>query len=401
MAISITEALNIIDNQKVSAKIETKPLEECDSRVAAKDYEALISLPGFDNSAMDGFAVLLSDAGKEVRVSAEIFAGEDKELYVKEGEAIKIMTGARVPQNTEAVVPMEDVEYIGEKIVLPKKIAKEAHIRFLGEDIKEGERVVEKGELLNAYKIALLASQGISYIDVFKKPAVTVFATGSELKMHYESLSGSQIYNSNTPALYLRTRELGCESSFLRVAKDSKEAVKEALLQSLKSDLIITTGGVSVGEADYTKEVFKECGMEILFSKIDIKPGKPTTLGKIGDTFILNLPGNPFAAMANFEIFGRFLINRLRGMRECYHKPIKVKLKEKLQLKGGKDTVIPGIFDGEYFKPLNSYGPGMVSTMAKSEGFIIASKEAKELKEGYFIPLFNLTSKEARDIISR
>jgi molybdopterin molybdotransferase len=344
---------------------------------------------------------MLNDSNKVVKVVDEIFAGDDKSLDLKQKEAIKIMTGAKIPKNCEAVVPIEDVKFIKDRLIqLPKDIKKGANIRLKGEDVKEKEIIALNGELLNAYKLALLASQGISYIDTFKKPRVTVFATGSELKMHYEKTSGTQIYNSNTPALYLRSKELGANSSFLRVAKDSKEAIKEAILQSLDSDLIITTGGVSVGEADYTKEVFKECGMEILFSKIDIKPGKPTTLGKIGNTFVLNLPGNPLAAMVNFEIFGRFLINRLRGLKAYHINPIKAKLKEKLLIKGNKDSVIPGNFDGEFFTPLSKFAPGMVSSMAKADGFIIASKEAKELKEALFIPFFNLTSKEAKNIIS-
>ena len=219
--------------------------------------------------------------------------------------------------------------------------------------------------------------------------------------MHYESLSSSQIYNSNTPALLSRAKELGCDVTFVGKIEDNKLAIQEAIRNALDANLIITSGGVSVGEADFTKEAFKELGMEILFSKIDIKPGKPTTLGKLGDTYVLNLPGNPLAAILNFEIFGRFLINRLSGRTDPYIRPTIAKLKEKIILKPGRDTIIPGRFDGEHFLPLSKRSPGMVSPAAQMDGFIIASKESSALtKSVRFIPLSNATAPTFEEIIS-
>ncbi len=401
MAISITEALELIASQKIAPKKESIPLESALGRICARNYSATVDLPGFHNSAMDGFAVKLQDAGKEVKVVATVLAGENIEVSVRPGEAVKIMTGAKLPQGCEAIVPIEDVEYRGEKVVLPKKIAPKAHMRLKGEDVQKESTVVEAGTKLNAYKIALLASQGYSYVEVFRLPKVALFATGSELKMHYESLNPSELYNSNTPALLARAKELGCEVSFIGKVEDSLLAIQEAITNALDADLIVTSGGVSVGEADYTKEAFKKAGMEILFSKVDIKPGKPTTLGKIGNTFILNLPGNPLAAMLNLEIFGRFLINRLSGRGDCYHRPIFTKLKNKLTLKPGRDTVIPGFFNGEYFEVFEKRAPGMVAPAAKMNGFIIASKETSTLKEARFIPLWDFYSKEPQDIFSR
>ncbi len=405
MAISIKEALGIIDKQKIMLKKETSCIEEAVGRVAAKDYYANIDLPTFDNSAMDGYAVKLEDTGKEVKILATTLAGEQSEAEVTPGYAIKIMTGAKLPKGTQAVVPLEDVEYLGESVILPKKIKEHANMRFAGEDVAKDECIIEKGEELSAYKIALLASQGYSYIEIHRKPKVNVFATGHELKMHYEQLHNAQIYNSNTPALLTRAKELGCEVTFTGKIEDDKESIKEAIRNALDADLIITSGGVSVGEADFTKEAFKELGMEILFSKIDIKPGKPTTLGKIGNTFVLNLPGNPLAAILNFEIFGRFLINRLKGKKSYYFQPIKAKLQEKFTHKPGRDTVIPGRFDGEYFIPLQKYGPGMVKPAAIMDGFIIVDKETESLsksKNVLFIPLFcESTTSMQEEIITK
>ncbi len=401
MAISLIEALNILDKEQLPYKKEILCLEDALGRVAATNIEALCDLPNFDNSAMDGYAVRLEDAGKEVKVVGTILAGEQKELIVEPGSAVKIMTGAKLPKGCEAVVPIEDVEYLGERIILPQKIKENANMRFAGEDVAKGSTIVQKGERLSSYHLSLLASQGISYLEVFKKPKVSVFATGSELKMHYERLQASQIYNSNTPSFAARAKELGCEVSFYQKSGDDLESIKEAISNALDADLIVTSGGISVGEADFTKEAFRELGMEILFSKIDIKPGKPTTLGKIGSTYVLNLPGNPLAAQLNFELFARTLINRLRGLRAYHLRPIKAKLKEKLTIKPGRDTVIPGYFDGEFFEPSAKRAPGMVSVMPKANGFIIVDKKLGEVKkEVNFIPLWDFYADEAKSLIS-
>ena len=401
MAIYLIDALNIIDSLDIAPHIETLCLESAIDRICAVEIKATIDLPGSDNSAMDGYAIKLQDAGKSVHIVETILAGSLPKNELQPGKAIKVMTGAKLPVGTEAVVPIEDVEYEGENVKLPSKIKPKANMRFKGEDIAQGEKIVTRGQKLDAFQIALLASQGISYIDVYKKPLVAIFATGSELKMHFESLQASQIYNSNTPSFYARCLELGCDVRLIRSSGDNLDSIKRAIENALDADLIITSGGMSVGEADFTKEAFKEMGMEIFFSKIDVKPGKPTTLGKIGSTFVLNLPGNPLAAQLNFELFGRTLINRLKGLKAYHLCPIRAKLKEKFINKPGRDTIIPGFFDGEYFYPTTKRASGMVSTMAKANGFIIASKEVSELKkEVLFIPLWEFYANEPKRLIS-
>ena len=399
--ITIDEAIDLIASQKVSPRYETRCLEDALGAILAQDLEAKIDLPVFDNSAMDGYAVHFADAGKEVEIIGTVMAGQSNDLAVSEGHAVKIMTGAKLPKGTQAVVPIEDVEDLGERVRLPQKIKSQANMRFAGEDVKKGEIIAQSGQKLTAHTIGLIASQGYSYLRLFKPPKVAIFATGSELKMHYESISGSQIYNSNTPSLLARCQELGCTTNFLGKIEDSPKAIEDAIANALDADLIITSGGVSVGEADYTKEAFKAMGMEILFSKIDIKPGKPTTLGKIGSTYVLNLPGNPLAAILNFEIFGRMLINKLSGRSDFYLRPIKARLAQKLTLKPGRDTVIPGTFDGECFHPLAKRAPGMVRPASMMDGFIIASKDASVLsKEVLFIPLWESVSVNREELIS-
>jgi len=401
MAISIKEALQIIDTIEPKSRHQLVCLEDAVGKIAAKSYKAKYNLPNFDNSAMDGFAIKLADAGKRVKVTQTILASQEPTIEVQKGTAIKIMTGAKLPSGTEAVIPIEEVQIQKDFIVLPQKIKPQAHMRFAGEDVAKESIIITSGQKLNAYHIGLLASQGYSYIEVKKNLNIAILATGSELMMHYESLVDSHIYNSNTPALLARAKELGCSVSFNGKVEDNKDALHEAITNALDADLIITSGGVSVGEADFTKEVFTQMGMQILFSKIDIKPGKPTTLGKIGNTYILNLPGNPLAAILNFELFGRFLINKLSGRNDPYIKPIRTHLKTKLTNKPGRDTLVPGQFDGVYFYPLAKRSPGMVMPAALMDGFIIVDKEVKELDgEVKFIPLANLTSTTFQELVS-
>jgi len=254
------------------------------------------------------------------------------------------------------------------------------------------------------YVLPQLASQGITHIRVFCKPTVTVFATGHELRMHYEKVEAHQIYNSNAPMFIARSKELGCEAKFTGSTADTMESIKAHISSALDSDLIITSGGVSVGDADFTKDAFKELGMEILFSKVDIKPGKPTTVGRIGKTWIVNLPGNPSAAAVNFEIFARTIINLLQGKNRPYIAPVVAKVAKDKKIKPGKYTVLMGKFDGEKFEILEKQGPGMVSPLKNANGIIIVTPEVETLKEGQavrVIPLTcNPTSKECIELFT-
>ncbi|NPA81922.1 MAG: molybdopterin molybdotransferase MoeA [Epsilonproteobacteria bacterium] len=389
MSVTIKEAINLIISQKLNLNTQIVPIENALGRVSAQRIEAKIALPTFDNSAMDGYA-LFSESGEfkegySFEVVGKILAGEDKDISLKGFEAVRIMTGAKVPKEAQTVIPQENVEVIGNKIKLLKDIKIDSNIRRRGEDIDEGEIVIERGEEIKGAHIALFASQGITHIEVFSKPRVAVLVSGSELKLHFEELKESQIYNSNTYYLISRAKELGCEVVFVGKSADDLDSIKNLIKHSLKFDLIITSGGVSVGEADYTKRAFNELGFESLFSKVKIRPGKPTTFGKIGDTLVLNLPGNPLAAALNFEIFGRILIHMLRGLEKIHLSFIKIPISKDFKKKKGSDAVIPGNLEEDSFTPLSKFGPGMVNVLNRCNGFVVLSSELSELKEGDFV----------------
>ena len=399
MAINVQTAIEIISNLTLDLNFEIVPIENATSRICAQKIFATSFLPKFNNSAMDGYAIIYEDKNSDLEIIDTIFAGDNNDKLLEKNSCIKIMTGAKIPQNSTAIIPKEDVEELNDnKIKILKNVKEFQHIRYIGEDINQNELLINIGDEINFSKITLLASQGISHIKVYKKPKVVVFASGEELKLHYEKIESFQIYNSNTPTFVARTKELGCEVVFIGQAKDSIEGIKELINNSLDANLIITSGGVSVGEADFTKEAFNQLDFETLFDGINVKPGKPTVFGKIKNTYILNLPGNPLASALIFEMFGKILIQKLLGEKNIYPNYILGKLKESFFTKKGKTTLIPGFFDGEYFEVSQKRSPGMVSVLSSCNSMICIDSEVEKLEKDSLIKILPINWKFFSDI---
>lgn len=405
MAISVDEAIEKISNIKPILNYEIIPIEDSINRICAQEVLATTNLPKFDNSAMDGYAIIFEDKDNELEIIDTIFAGDDNKTLLKSNTCIKIMTGARIPANATAIIPKEDTIVLDNgKISIQKAVKKSQHIRFIGEDIKEGQQLINSGEEINFAKITLLSSQGISHIKVYNKPKVVVFASGEELKLHYEKIEDHQIYNSNTPTFMARAKELGCEVVFIGQAKDSIESLKELISNSLHADLIITSGGVSVGDADFTKAAFNELSFQPIFDGIIIKPGKPTVFGQIDNTFILNLPGNPLASALIFEMFAKTIIQKLKGSNEIYLNTIDTTIKHDLSNKKGRITLIPGLFDGSSFEVTQKRSPGMVSTLSSCNSFIALDENVEHLTKNTKIQVLPINwkffSKEQKDFLT-
>ncbi len=404
MSVSPLEALDKIFEVTSSTSTHLLPIESVLGLSLAQDVYATHNLPPFDNSAMDGYAVRLADAGKSTKVVDIIFAGDNKNIDLHDGICTKIMTGAKIPNNCECIVPIEDTKMDGDDVILPKDLVLNKHIRRSGEDIQKKDLLLSSGDTLKAHNITLLASQGISHVKVHKKPLVAVFASGSELKMHFENLEPHQLYNTNTPTILARCTELGCDTEFIGTSEDNLVSIKEDIASALGADLIITSGGVSVGDADFTKEAFEAFDIEYIFEKIDIKPGKPTIFGKIKDTYILNLPGNPLAAAMIFELFGRSIINALSGRGEKYINPIKTKISSSHSIRAGRITMLPGFFDGDGFKVCEKFAPGMVSPLSISNAYIIANDTQEQFNKNdevkVILNTYNFSSKVKKDIFS-
>jgi len=404
MPVSVEEALSLIHSFTPKLRREFIPIESACGRILAETLTARHNLPPFDNSAMDGYAVVCSDAGNTVLSEHTVFAGDSEQVRIAEGLAVRIMTGARIPEGAECIVPIEEVTVDGDSVSLPDSLKAGQHIRLCGEDIEVGDALLGAGEMLYAHHITLLASQGITHVCVYQKPRVAIFASGSELKMHCEPVGEHQLYNTNSPTFAARASELGCEVHFIGTAADTLDALLALIESALQSDLIVTSGGVSVGDADYTKEAFAHFSLAPLFEKVNIKPGKPTTVGTIGDTLVLNLPGNPMAAALNFELFGQALIAMLSGTHAPYQNTVTARMKHAYRLRAGRRTLLPGFFDGTHFNVCEKFAPGMISPLGSSNGFIMLDESCGGLSAGdevKFVPTrFVWRGREAVSLVS-
>lgn len=286
-------------------------------RVTAEPVISPINVPSFNNSAMDGYAVRLSDINqsKLLPLATTIFAGDDiSNLNWPIGTCLRVMTGAPVPDEAEAVVMQEQTESTATGIKFPYEIKSGSNIRYIGEDSKQGSVVVDKGTRLTIATLSNLATLGIAELTVFSKLKVAIFSTGDELSDIGNPLTNnSAIYDSNRFTLKLLLTQLNCQIIDLGIIADDPNLIKQSLDTASKlADLVITSGGVSVGDADYTKTALAELG-EINFWKIAIKPGKPFAFGKIGDALFCGLPGNPVSTLVTFYQLVQPLIVALSG----------------------------------------------------------------------------------------
>ena len=405
MPVSITQALEIIYKNTTVVNSELIPIEMALGRIMSEDSIATFDLPRFDNSAMDGYAVKCADAGSTVECTDIIYAGDDPQMTLQATQAIKIMTGAPIPDGCEAVIPVENVTVEGTKITLPEEIAQDGHIRRAGEDIKRGSVYLQKGEKVTAYAIALLASQGVTHLRVTRKIKVAVFGTGDELRPHFEKIEPHQLYNSNTPMFLARAKELGCEVQYIGSSGDTLESLETAIKSALNADIIITSGGISMGDRDFTKEAFANLGMQLHFDKVDIKPGKPTAFGMIGETVVINLPGNPLASMVNYEMFVRAAIRKMSGMNAYHHSTLETQIKEDFTLRPGKYTVRLGTFDGKAFMPFTKQLPGMLSPLEQANAMLITIPEVEKLEKGRSVKIlpisWEVSASEEEDLFTR
>lgn len=324
-AVSIEEAkLAVLDGVNALG-IETVELASALGRALAEPVVAGDHVPPADNAGMDGIAVRWEDtrdASPErpvrLRVLGTLGAGHSSDLVVTATCAAKIMTGAAVPPGADAVIPVEDVEYDGAHAVVRRAARLGDHVRPMGEDVKAGQRVFEIGAELTSAHIGVLASIGASSVPVGRRPRVAIIATGSELVDVAETPGRGQIRNSNSPALFAAAMAAGALAEDRGHVPDDLARITERLLAAVVThDIVISSGGVSVGEFDFVKSAMKNLGVELRFEKVAQKPGKPMSYGRIGDrTHVFGLPGNPAAALVCFHVYIRPLIRRLQGFAE-------------------------------------------------------------------------------------
>ena len=330
------------------------PLSEALGSFVAEDYFARLPLPAFDNSAMDGYAVMATSGTKGARlwVTGEQPAGRDKQLRIAPGEAIRIFTGAPVPAGADAIVMQEDVTRDGDAIVVNTGVGAGEFIRRRGCDLAEGQRILAKGERLRSATIALLASQGIADVAVGAEVNAAIISTGDELVKPGGKLDPGQIYDSNSALLNALLQRCGATVNSAEHCHDERESLLHTIERGTKSDILIISGGVSVGEHDLVKDALRELGAQIEIWRVAIKPGKPFLFGNIGDCAVFGLPGNPVSAFVTFLQFVRPAILKMMGATNLDLPQLPAKLAVDLTNEGDRAHYIRGKLEQGTFTPV-------------------------------------------------
>ena len=295
---------------------ETVPIAAAAGRVSTEDVVARVDLPPFASSAMDGFAVRAADLPGTLRIAGESAAGRPFEAQLEPGSAAAISTGAVVPEGADSVVPIENVVLIDNAVEIVQAVELGAHVRPRGGDVAAGEVVIPAGAKLNPAALAAAAASGVAELPCARRPRVAVLATGSELVDPGGTLGPGQIYETNSLMLSASLESAGAEVLSQPPVADDETALREALERGLAADVLVTSGGVSVGEHDLVRAAERELGVEEVFWRVSIKPGKPVSFGVRGGTLVFGLPGNPVSALVGCELFVKPALRALQGLAD-------------------------------------------------------------------------------------
>ena len=356
-------------------------------RVLAQDIVPQINVPAHDNSAMDGYAVRFSDLekGSALKEVGTALAGKPFTGKLGAGECVRIMTGAVMPAGADTVVIQEVVKKDGERITIPQGQKKAQNVRYAGEDLSKGKPVLRPGLLLRPAELGLIASLGMGEVKVKRKLRVAFFATGDELASIGAPLKEGEVYDSNRYTLHGMLARLGVELVDMGVVRDDPAALEKAFLAASKHDVIITTGGVSVGEADFVKQLMAKLG-EVLFWKIAMRPGRPMAFGRIGNAFLFGLPGNPVAVMVTFYQFVRDALVFMSGREGAEFPLLRAMAAENLRKVPGRTEYQRGILFKEQdqwkVRTTGQQGSGVLRSMSEANCFIVLEHERASVKAG-------------------
>ncbi len=393
------EALRQVLQAATSTSSETLPLKDTLNRVLAENLLCPLNLPRFDNSAVDGFAIYQQDleslnaTGEIVLpLSRTVGAGDPSGPALRQGETIRIFTGAKIPEGTAAIIMQEDSQAVGESIRLIGPAKPGQHIRRTGEEFQAGDIGLPQGTLLNPAGIAFAATLGLAELPVFQLPEVAVITTGAELVPPGQPLTESQIYESNSYGLRAALNNIGIEPISVQTVGDDPAKTLTAIQSALGScDVLITTGGVSVGAFDVVKDAFAQCGVEQIFWGVAIKPGKPVYFGlrKRGseqNQAVFGLPGNPQSALVTFHLLARPYLLTVSGHGAQTPTKLKARITANVKHKPGRQEFVPAVLsadqNGMIVTPITGQGSHMLGGLAKANALIDIPAEATELLAG-------------------
>lgn len=390
--ITVEEAIKIVDTNTVpSDKKEGLSLANVIGFMLAEDVISPIDMPPFRQSAMDGYAIRIHKS-KHYDIIGELQAGDGRDFSLRSGEAVRIFTGAPVPSDANAVVIQEKVKRRARKLELQEEAAQKSNIRPLGEQIKRGDVALKKGSSLNPAAIGFLASLGITQVTVYKKPSIGIIATGNELAEAGNQLEHGQIYESNSVMLCKALEKAGYLNNEIFKTPDSFDSTLDLLKGVLASkDVVIITGGISVGDYDFIGKALQELQVAQLFYKVKQKPGKPIYFGKLQDTYVFALPGNPAAALCCFYIYVQRCLKRVAGSSVIEPITIEAVSISEHSIKGDRAQFLKAHYHNGKVKILEGQSSSMLHTFAAANALLYLPISAGDIRIGDTVQLILLT----------
>jgi molybdopterin molybdotransferase len=390
----LVEAQRIVLDATPALGLEKVSILETLGRVLGEDIVAQRDNPPWDNSAMDGFAVRAEDIVQQhaiakpvtLKIVEDVPAGKMPTQSVGPGQAIRIMTGAPVPRGADTVLKVEDTEHTPDSVRVFKPEARGANIRPQGEDVKKGDCIIAKGTQIRPGEAGMLAILAKSFVLVYQRPRVAILSTGDELADLDERFSEDKIINSNSYGIAAAVQEAGGIPLLLGIARDNPAALKEKISHGLNADILVLSGGVSMGDYDFTKAVFRDLGAEMNFWKLAIRPGQPLAFGKIQGKLAFGLPGNPVSSMVTFEQLVRPAMLKMAGMRSYGRPLIEAFFQEQFSKRTDRRHFLRGILwreDGVFkVRTTGDQGSGILTSMVKANCLIDIPVEVERVNPG-------------------
>jgi molybdopterin molybdotransferase len=388
--ITYERAVEIIHAQSVLLGTESVDLHAAVNRVLRQDVVSDMDMPPFDKSAMDGYACHVEDARSVLEVVEVIPAGYQPQHAIAANQCAKIMTGAILPHGADCVIPVEDVEELSEKKIRFKGERVAPNICRRGEDVVAGQKLVPAGTRITAKEIASFAMAGYAAPVVSRKPRIGIISTGDEIVEPHVAPQSAQIRNSNSYQLYAQCLQFGCQPAYLGIVKDTVEAIGGVVARAgQENDLILLTGGVSMGDFDLVPSLLKEAGFTIFFEQVAIQPGKPTVFGRKGDRFVFGLPGNPVSSFTVFEVLVKELLSGLMGLQQRTP-PAKCPLAKAFKRRAGQRRAwIPvRITPAGLVEPVEYHGSAHITSLVSADGLITIPVGEKEVPAGTLVDVW-------------
>ena len=392
--LTIDEALARVLEHAHPLPAEEVPVAQAAGRVLAGDARALVDLPPFRSSAMDGFAIRAAGAPGRLPVAERIPAGRPATRPLGPGEAMGIATGGMVPEGADAVVPIERVVDHGDEVEIPDTVGEQDNVRPIGGDVRAGDLVLAAGTVLGAAQVGALAAAGLATVGCAHRPRVVVLSTGSELRAPGEPLGPGQIYESNGPMIASALAAAGAVVERLEPVRDELDAHREALERGLAAHVLVSSGGVSVGPHDLVRSVGAELGVRAVFWGVAVKPGKPLAFGVRDSTLVFGLPGNPVSALVAVELFVRPALLALQGATDCGPSFASGTLTAPLRANEDRDQLVRArsrVVDGEVLlEPLSGQESHMIARAAAADALVLVRRGPRGLEAGDRAPYLRL-----------